>query len=149
MAQNQLQNIITKLDEITQKLDLIIQLLTPSIFETKMNTRAIEKKAERLTSRTNVQNNATHKNVSNETDDATAQKETEKRGSRGSDIGMEELLTVEELAAYLKVHESRIYQWTREKGSNAIPNIKTGKYYRFRVSDVIPWIEKRYKKDSQ
>ena len=54
----------------------------------------------------------------------------------------EELLTVDELAGYLKVPKSWVYSRTREKGPDAIPRISCGKYIRFRSNEVLAWLDK-------
>ena len=51
-------------------------------------------------------------------------------------------LTIDEMAETLKVPKSWLYSRTREKGSGTIPRIKVGKYIRFRLDDVMNWIEK-------
>ena len=53
---------------------------------------------------------------------------------------MEKLLTVEEIADYLRVQPSTIYQWTHQ---GYIPHIKLGSFVRFRVSQVDKWLESR------
>jgi len=53
----------------------------------------------------------------------------------------EDLLTINELADKLKVQKSWIYSRTREIGPNAIPRIKVGKYLRFRLEEILSWIE--------
>jgi PTS system nitrogen regulatory IIA component len=53
---------------------------------------------------------------------------------------MEPLLTVEEIARYLKVRPSTIYQWTHQ---GFIPHIKLGNLVRFRKSRVDEWLEKK------
>lgn len=55
-----------------------------------------------------------------------------------------ELLTIDELAARLKVHPSWLYSRTRETGEGTIPRIKIGKYLRFSEPDVMAWIEEKY-----
>jgi len=52
-------------------------------------------------------------------------------------------LTVDEMAETLKVPKSWLYSRTRETGPGAIPRIKVGKYIRFRLDDVMAWIEER------
>jgi excisionase family DNA binding protein len=52
-----------------------------------------------------------------------------------------ELLTISELADRLKVQKSWLYSRTRERGPNSIPKVMVGKYLRFRLGDVIAWIE--------
>jgi len=54
----------------------------------------------------------------------------------------QELLTVEEMAAYLKVPPSWIYARTRLRGSD-FPVIKCGKYCRFDPGAVMKWIERQ------
>jgi predicted DNA-binding transcriptional regulator AlpA len=55
----------------------------------------------------------------------------------------QDLLTIIELSAKLKVPKSWLYSRTRETGPRAIPRIKVGKYLRFRFDDVMHWIEER------
>jgi excisionase family DNA binding protein len=49
----------------------------------------------------------------------------------------DELLTLEEAAALLKVPKSWIYDRTRR---GAIPHLKLGKYLRFPVADLLRWM---------
>jgi PTS system nitrogen regulatory IIA component len=51
---------------------------------------------------------------------------------------MEPLLTVDEIAKYLRVQPSTIYQWTHQ---GFIPHIKIGNLVRFRISQVDKWLE--------
>ena len=53
------------------------------------------------------------------------------------------LLSVDELAESLNVHKSWIYSRTRESGTDAMPRIKIGKYYRFIFDDVMDWLKKQ------
>jgi excisionase family DNA binding protein len=53
----------------------------------------------------------------------------------------EELLTVSEVAAVLKVPVSWVYQRTRRFGTDQMPHFKLGKYLRFRWSTVHQWLE--------
>ncbi len=53
----------------------------------------------------------------------------------------DQLLTVDELAAALKVPKSWIYDKTRRKGADAIPSLRVGKYIRFRFDAVLVWLE--------
>ncbi len=50
------------------------------------------------------------------------------------------LMTVEEVAKYLKVEESTIYTWAR-KGK--IPAIKVGHFWRLKKEDIDKWLDKR------
>ncbi len=52
------------------------------------------------------------------------------------------LLTVEEIADYLQVKPSTIYQWTHQ---GFIPHVKLGNRVRFRLCQVDRWIERRAK----
>ena len=59
----------------------------------------------------------------------------------------EPLITVDELAETFRVYRSWVYSRTREKGPDAIPRIKVGKYYRFKKSEVMDWLRKRSASD--
>jgi excisionase family DNA binding protein len=54
-----------------------------------------------------------------------------------------ELLTVDELAALLKVPRSWIYQRTRARGRDRLPHIKLGKYLRFEEQAVRAWLSQQ------
>jgi len=54
-----------------------------------------------------------------------------------------DLLTLEEMADFLKVPKSWLYSRTREKGQGIIPRIKVGKYIRFVKADVLQWLKKQ------
>jgi excisionase family DNA binding protein len=53
----------------------------------------------------------------------------------------EELLTVAEVAAALKVPVSWVYERTRRSGTDQIPHFKLGKYLRFHWSTLREWLE--------
>jgi excisionase family DNA binding protein len=55
---------------------------------------------------------------------------------------VEELMTVEEIAAFLKVHASWVYGHTRQRGRDQIPHIKVGKYLRFHMTQVRDWLDR-------
>ena len=57
----------------------------------------------------------------------------------------EPLLTVEELAEVLKVKKSWIYRHTKETGPGTLPRVPVGKYRRFRLSEVMAWLEEQQK----
>jgi predicted DNA-binding transcriptional regulator AlpA len=61
---------------------------------------------------------------------------------------MSELLTVKELAAYLKVPISWVYSRSRETGPNAMPRRKIGKYLRWEKKAVLEWLERKYMEDA-
>lgn len=55
----------------------------------------------------------------------------------------EKLLTVEELAGLLQVPPGWVYSHTRGRSPNRIPGFRLGKYWRFRESDVMSWLERQ------
>jgi excisionase family DNA binding protein len=52
-----------------------------------------------------------------------------------------ELLTVEEIAASLRVPPSWVYERVRRRGRDKMPHLKIGKYLRFRLNEVRSWID--------
>ena len=54
-----------------------------------------------------------------------------------------DLITVRELAAALRVPKSWVYSRTRETGPDAMPKLVVGKYRRFVLNDVMNWLKKR------
>lgn len=54
-----------------------------------------------------------------------------------------ELMTVSETAALLKVPVSWVYERTRRRGSERLPHMKLGKYLRFSKSEVEEWLSKQ------
>ena len=59
----------------------------------------------------------------------------------------QDLLTLNELAGKLKVKPSWVYGYSRQTGPGAIPRIKVGKYLRFRLNEVMNWIEEKQDKE--
>ena len=55
---------------------------------------------------------------------------------------MEELLTIEELAKYLKISKYTLYKML-EKGK--VPGFKIANQWRFKKSDIDRWIEEQRK----
>jgi excisionase family DNA binding protein len=53
------------------------------------------------------------------------------------------LLSVEEVAELFRVPVSWVYEHTRNRGNNRIPGFRLGKYWRFRKTDVLEWIERQ------
>lgn len=51
-----------------------------------------------------------------------------------------DVLTIEELAAYLKISKSTLYKLVRE---GRIASQKVGKHWRFRKDAIDHWLEKR------
>lgn len=60
---------------------------------------------------------------------------------------MKGLLTVDELAAELKVPKSWIYSRTRLSGEDQIPHLKCGKYCRFDFQRVLEWLNELQRRD--
>ena len=62
-----------------------------------------------------------------------------------------EILTVEELAAMLKMSKGQVYEMTRARTrsgamrDNPIPVLKINGNVRFRKSDIVHWVEKLVK----
>ena len=54
-----------------------------------------------------------------------------------------EILTISEIAARLKMKPSFFYAPVRRKGPEAIPCLKVGRYIRYRLPDVMAWIERQ------
>jgi excisionase family DNA binding protein len=52
----------------------------------------------------------------------------------------ENLMTVDELAAFLKVPRSWLYSRSRVAPDNGFPIVKVGKYLRFRKDEVLRWL---------
>lgn len=53
------------------------------------------------------------------------------------------LLTVEEVAQLLQVPTSWVYGKTRRRTMDRIPGFRLGKYWRFKETDVLAWIERQ------
>jgi excisionase family DNA binding protein len=53
----------------------------------------------------------------------------------------DELATVEEIAAFLRVPPSWVYERTRRRGLERIPHFKLGKYLRFARHEVMDWVQ--------
>ena len=53
----------------------------------------------------------------------------------------EALLTVHEVAEFLRVPVSWVYERTRRRGIERLPHMKIGKYLRFRLREVELYVE--------
>lgn len=53
------------------------------------------------------------------------------------------LLTVEEVAELLRVPSSWVYERTRKRAADRLPGFRLGKYWRFRETDVLAWLERQ------
>jgi len=54
------------------------------------------------------------------------------------------LLTVEEVAEFLHVPVSWVYEHTRQRGVNRLPGFRLGKYWRFSESEIVAWLERQH-----
>jgi excisionase family DNA binding protein len=61
-------------------------------------------------------------------------------GARRNPAGENEILTVEEVAAYLRLQPQTIYKWAQE---GRIPAAKLGKEWRFRRSILDRWLDEQ------
>ena len=57
-----------------------------------------------------------------------------------------ELITIDEVAAYLRLTPQTIYKWAQEK---RIPAVKLGKEWRFRRSVIDRWFDEQLLNDSR
>ncbi len=60
-----------------------------------------------------------------------------RNGGRGR-LVENEILTIEEVAAYLRLTPQTIYKWAQER---RIPAVKLGKEWRFRKSIIDRWLD--------
>jgi excisionase family DNA binding protein len=73
---------------------------------------------------------------------------SDRSSTDGIDDALHELLTVEDLAALLKVSKSWVYEHTRSRGTSRaerLPYIKIGKYKRFHPQTVREYLLRRSK----
>jgi predicted DNA-binding transcriptional regulator AlpA len=59
----------------------------------------------------------------------------------------EKLLSLSELAEELNVPLSWCYSRSRQRGPNAMPRIKCGKYVRVKMSEVEAWLQKQQEEE--
>ena len=59
--------------------------------------------------------------------------------------GEDDLITIDEAAAFLKTSKGQIYQWVNnaQHGLGNFPYLKAGKLLRFSKSAVLKWLESR------
>ena len=62
-----------------------------------------------------------------------------RRDSAGDDMNSE-IMTIEEVAAFLRLKPQTIYRWAQEK---RIPAAKLGKEWRFRRSVIDRWLDEQ------
>ena len=60
-----------------------------------------------------------------------------------SDTVRESILTIQDVAALLKVPVSWIYDRLRESARDRLPGYKLGKYWRFRRLEILAWLDAR------
>lgn len=60
---------------------------------------------------------------------------------QGPSVNDLDVMTGDELCAKLKIKKSFLYSPARRKGPDPIPAIRIGKYLRYRLPDVMAWIE--------
>jgi excisionase family DNA binding protein len=66
----------------------------------------------------------------------------DKSALHGPEVGYHhDLATVEEIAAFLRVPNSWVYERTRRRGMERIPHFKLGKYLRFDRREVLDWVQ--------
>jgi excisionase family DNA binding protein len=53
------------------------------------------------------------------------------------------LMTVSEVAAFLRVPASWIYERTRRTGPGRLPHVKLGKYLRFDANQIRDWLRQQ------
>jgi len=60
----------------------------------------------------------------------------------------DELLTVDELAKFLKTSKAQIYQWTNQSqhGLGTLPYYKSGRLLRFSRTDIMIWLKSNIKR---
>lgn len=71
------------------------------------------------------------------------------RASQNSDVPCEspiykdDLVTVSQIAEFLHVPISWVYERTRRRGVERVPHFKLGKYLRFSKLEVLEWIQRQ------
>jgi len=54
-----------------------------------------------------------------------------------------DLSTVSQIAEFLQLPDSWVYERTRRRGVARIPHFKLGKYLRFSKSEVLDWVQRQ------
>ena len=60
-----------------------------------------------------------------------------------SSVYNDDLATVSQIAEFLQVPNSWVYERTRRRGIERIPHFKLGKYLRFSRSEVFDWVQRQ------
>jgi excisionase family DNA binding protein len=55
----------------------------------------------------------------------------------------DDLVTVSQIAEFLQVPDSWVYERTRRRGIERLPHFKLGKYLRFSRSEVLDWVQRQ------
>ena len=55
----------------------------------------------------------------------------------------DELATVGQIAGFLRVPDSWVYERTRRRGAERMPHFKLGKYLRFSKQEVAEWVQRQ------
>jgi len=62
---------------------------------------------------------------------------------REGSLYSDDLATVSQIAEFLQVPDSWVYERTRRRGIERIPHFKLGKYLRFSRREVLEWIQRQ------
>jgi excisionase family DNA binding protein len=57
-------------------------------------------------------------------------------------VSREEFVDMDTVCAFVKVPKGTVYRWSHEKYTNGFPCYRIGKHLRFRLSEVIFWVER-------
>ena len=58
-------------------------------------------------------------------------------------VSTDDLATVSQIAGFLHVPDSWVYERTRRRGIERIPHFKLGKYLRFSRREVSEWVQRQ------
>ena len=62
---------------------------------------------------------------------------------RDNAVHSDDLATVSQIAEFLQVPNSWVYERTRLRGIERIPHFKLGKYLRFSRCEVLEWVQRQ------
>lgn len=63
--------------------------------------------------------------------------------AREREVYEDDLSGVRDIAAFLQVPTSWVYERTRRRGIDRIPHFKLGKYLRFSRSEILDWVHRQ------
>ena len=72
---------------------------------------------------------------------STALENSDARTERS--VHSDDLATVSQIAEFLQVPNSWVYEHTRCRGIERLPHFKLGKYLRFSRSEVLDWVQRQ------